>query len=135
MKLSDLFTRPTATEAQPMYLELPDGSISTEYYLEVISTESDAFRRAETTAKRKALEVSQLDGDDELADAQFEVEIQMLSSVVVGWNLDEIFSKEGVIQLLRESHGNKERLSRFSCNRSNFFQKKQDSSSTGSKNK
>lgn len=135
MKLADLFTRQTANETRNMPLELPDGSVSTDFYLEVLSTESDAFRRAETKAKRRAVEAAAIKNEDASADFQAEVEIEMLAAMVVGWNLDEEFTLEGVKELLRESNGNKERLSRFTATRSHWFEVKQESSSTGSKQK
>lgn len=135
MKLADLFTRQTANETRTMPLELPDGSVSTDFHLEVVSTESDLFRRAETKAKRRAVEAAAIESDDESADFQSEVEIEMLAAMVVGWNLEDEFSFENVKELLRESPGNKERLSRFTATRSHWFEKKQKSSSTGSKQK
>lgn len=135
MKLADLFTRQTANETRNMPLELPDGSVSSEFHLEVVSTESDLFRRAETKAKRRAVEAAAIKDEDASLDFQTEVEIEMLASMVVGWNLEDEFSHEGVKDLLRESTGNKERLSRFAATRSHWFEKKQKSSSTGSKQK
>lgn len=135
MKLTDLFTRETASETRKMYVVLPSGEISKEFYLEVVSSESTEFRRAEATAKRQAVEYAGIKDEDELSDKQHEVECNMLARCVKGWNLDTKFNHDNVVSLLANSDGNKDRLSRFICNRSHWFAVKPSSSSTGSKSK
>ena len=133
MKLADLYTRPTANTSRKMYVELPDGTSSDEYYLEVLNVESDAFRIAETNAKRKAVEYARLEDEDEISEKQRALEADMLASLVVGWNFEDKFSKGAVIELLTESAGNRDKLARFSATRSHWFSVKPKSSSGGSK--
>lgn len=123
-----------------MNLMLPDGSLS-EDYLMVLSTYSSAYKQEENKLLREAaLKRKELadSGKTLSEDEQWEYKqssnLRLLSSLVTGWSFKEQeFSKQNLIDWLKEAPTVQDQLDFFSQNHKAWFAAKLRSSSDGTK--
>lgn len=113
-ELSDFFTREKANEGIEVPLYLPDGGES-EHKLTIRGVDSDAFRQAETEAKRRALELA-ADGK-EPEDGR----LALLAPLVAAWTFDEPCTPDNVRRLLKEAPQIADAVDRIAVRRSLFF--------------
>lgn len=132
--MEQFFTREKANEGVDLPLYLPNGELS-EYNITVRGIDSDAFREAETTAKRKAIDVAQIKNPDERALAVKTVQIECIASLVAGWNLPTEYTHNNVVKLLTEAPQIADMVNRFAAQRAAFFVKKSSSSAHGQSGK
>ncbi|EBC1279452.1 hypothetical protein G6T08_004685 [Salmonella enterica] len=85
MKISDFATRQRANQGEKMYLSLPDGT-RTEEYLIVRGVDSDAYNQARSEASRR---VFSLKDDDNPSPVVEENRLNLVTSLVAGWSLEE----------------------------------------------
>lgn len=116
MSIQNFFTRQDHNEARKLTLIDSD---KTEFYLEIIGTESDTFFHHKKQVEKDYL-LQALTGSP-WTDQEFEV--KTICGLVVGWNFPEDFTKENVELLLREAPHIRDKINRLSCS-SEFFSKK-----------
>ena len=121
--MKEFYTRQVANEGVKLPLYLPDGKAS-EHWITVRGIDSDHFRTAESVAKRKAVEIAQLQTDQERAEAVREAELLCISALVAGWSFEEPCDEDNVVNLLREAPQIADMINRFSARRAEFFTKK-----------
>lgn len=130
--MQEFFTRQTANEGVELPLYLPDGSISEEK-LTVRGVDSDAFREAEAHAKRKAVELAQIEDPRERARMVRETELACIAALVANWTFDQPCSRENVVNFLREAPQIADAVNRFAARRAEFYTKKSTNSANGPK--
>lgn len=130
--MQEFFTRQKANEGVKLPLYLPDGTPS-EHWIKVRGIDSDHFRKAEASAKRKAIEFAQIDDVEERANKVRETELECIAALVAGWSFDMECTKENVVNFLREAPQIADMVNRYAARRAEFFSKKSDSSATGQK--
>lgn len=125
MKPSDFYTRAVASEGQKMFLKNPDGTTSSEFYLVVRSTDCNEYRIARDIATRAAMDMAKID-DQQVRIAELNNHsLNILTSLVAGWNLEGEFTPAAAREFLNESPLNADLVDVFSAKRANFFAKKQ----------
>jgi len=129
--MKEFYTRETANEGVTLPLYHPDGTKSEHSFL-VGGVDSDAFRSAETKAKRKAIELAQIDDEDERVSAIAEVELTCIAALVISWSFPQECTAENKINFLREAPQIADAVNRFAAKRAAFFAKKSNSSANGS---
>lgn len=132
--MQEFFTRQTANEGVQLPLYRPDGTLS-EHWLQVRGVDSDHFRRAEAKAKRKAVELAQIEDEQKRAEAVRETELECIAALVAGWSFEQEASPINVVNFLREAPQIADMVNRFAARRAEFFSKKSASSATGQKSK
>lgn len=120
MIMKDFYTRESANEGVKLPLFTPEGK-ETEHYLVIRGVDSDAFRLAESEAKRSSIKIIGVEDEGERNNLVYEGKIEMLSSLICGWSFEEKVSKENIKTLLREAPQIADRIDRFACDRTLFF--------------
>lgn len=130
--MKEFFTRERANEGVELPLTLPEGG-ATEHWLRIRSIDSDAFRIAETEAKRRVLE-SALEKDLVKREEMIhDEELKCIGSLVCGWSFEQELTDAGVFDFLKEAPQIADAVNRFAAMRGTFYRKKSKSSTTGSK--
>lgn len=132
--MKEFFTRQIANEGVTLPLYHPDGTPS-EHWIKVRGVDSDHFRKAETKAKREAMNLAQLDNEQEKAEAIRETELDCIAALVAGWSFEPECTQNNVVNFLREAPQIADMINRFAVRRSEFFGKKPGSSANGSRQK
>lgn len=132
--MKEFYTRQTANEGVQLPLYYPDGTLS-EHWLKVRGVDSDHFRRAEAKAKRKAVEMAQIEDEQKRAEAVRETELECIAALVAGWSFPEQATTDNVVNFLREAPQIADMVNRFAARRAEFFGKKSTSSASGSSRK
>lgn len=133
--MQELFhTRKNANEGVELPLYLPNGEAS-EHTITVRGVDSDAFRKAEAAAKRKAVELAQIKSEQKRAEAVRETELECIAALVAKWTFEEPCTKANVVKFLREAPQIADMVNRFAARRAEFFAKKSLSSAVGQKAK
>jgi hypothetical protein len=101
----------------------------------VRGVDSDHFRRAEAKAKRKAVELAQIEDEQKRAEAVRETELECIAALVAGWSFEQEANLINVVNFLREAPQIADMVNRFAARRAEFFSKKSASSATGQKSK
>jgi len=120
--MEEFFTRQVANVGVKLPLYLPDGSKS-EHWLRVRGIDSDEFRRAETKGKRKAIEISQIDSDDEREKIIEQVEKEVVASLIAAWSFEQECTHDNVVKFLTEAPQIMSQVNKFAARRSEFFKK------------
>lgn len=132
--MKEFYTRKTANEGVQLPLYYPDGTMS-DHWIQVRGVDSDHFRRAEAKAKRKAVELAQIEDEQKRAEAVRETELEGIAALVAGWSFEQEATPENVVNFLREAPQIADMVNRYAARRTEFFRKKSDSSATGQKRK
>lgn len=120
VNFADFLTRDRANKGITVPLPLPDGKPSG-VTLNVLSTDSDAFQTARNAKLRQNVVILAMPEEDREA-AELEAEIDLLSSIVVGWTIpDRECTPENVKTLLREAPYIRNFLDRQAADKSAFF--------------
>ena len=128
--MKEFYTRQKANEGVELPLYHPDGTVS-EHWIKVRGVDSDNFREAEATAKRKAVELSQIEDVTARARKVRETELECIAALVAGWSFPEPCTPENVVTFLTEAPQIADMVNRFAARRADFFTKKSTSSATG----
>lgn len=128
--MEEFFTRSSANEGIKLPLYHPDGTKS-EHWLRVRGVDSDEFRRAEATAKRKAMELAQIKDPDERAEAVRETELECIAALVAEWSFEQELTHIQLVTFLREAPQIADMVNRFAVQRAQYYSKKSTSSATG----
>jgi hypothetical protein len=128
--MKEFFTRDRANEGIKVPLYHPDGSAS-EHWLIVRGIDSDEFRKAETQAKRNAIDVAQIKDEDERAERIRETELVCIASLIADWSFDEKCNQVNVVKLLREAPQIADMVNRLAARRADFFSEKYSNSTDG----
>lgn len=132
--MKEFYTREKANEGIELPLFLPDGTLS-EHWLIVRGVDSDKFRQAESTAKRKAIEFAQIEGMQERADAVRTAELECIAALIADWSFPQECTADNVVTFLREAPQIADEVNRFAARRIAYFRKKSETSVPGTKAK
>jgi len=132
MSMQDFYTRGVANEGKKVPLYRPDGTKSDEYFI-ILGIDSDVFRSAETAGKRKMMEASSIEDPDKRAERVDEIEREVVASLVQDWSFDEECTREKVAEFFKEAPQLQKMVNTLAAQRSYFFGKESNPSSTGSK--
>jgi hypothetical protein len=129
-EINAFFTREKANKGLPMPLKFPDGTDSGKT-LHVLGVDSDTFRAASARKSRRLLEVSaeleskkDANTTERLEEEMEKANVELLASVVTGWDLDTPFTPENVRKLLTESRTVMQQVDLFAGDRASFFGKR-----------
>lgn len=128
--LNQFFTRQIANEGIELPLSLPDGT-ATEHKIRIRGFDSDAFQAENNRQKRKLFEAAASKDKSAIAalNAQ-EGRIELLSSLVISWTFKTECTPANVQKLLREAPQIADAIDRLAADRSIFFVKRSDSSTS-----
>jgi hypothetical protein len=118
--MEEFFTRDIANEGKRVDLVHPDGSASI-HWIQIRGMDSDAFRTAETKAKRTAVEVAQIDDDDKRAAAIAETELRVIAALIAGWSFEKKCTQSAVVRFLEEAPQIADMVNRYAARRAFFF--------------
>lgn len=128
--MQEFYTRQIANEGVKLPLWYPDGTIS-EHSFQVRGIDSDAFRQAEAKAKRKAIELAQIEDLQARAEAVREVELECIAALIASWTFEIECTLTNVVNFLREAPQIADMVNRFAAKRAEYFGKKSVSSASG----
>lgn len=114
------FTREKANNGVVVPLYLPDGTKS-EHSLTIRGIDSDFFRQAEADARRKAMDITQLEDTLEKTKAIQEAKLQLIAALVIGWTFPEEATPLAVVNFLREAPQIANAVDQVASKRSLFF--------------
>lgn len=129
MKPSDFFTRAKANEGERMPLSLPDGTPTDEWLL-VRGIDSDEFRMATDEFRRELLALASLKDEKERAEKSEAARLKLNAAFVIGWSFEVEFTRDALLEFLRESPYITAEVDRFASDRRRFFGKRSTSSPT-----
>lgn len=121
-KLSHFFTRSKANAGATFILRDPDTNEPSGVELQVVGFESDSFLKAVTEKNRDGARIEALEGEEKEG-AEVEANLVLAAALVTGWNYDEPFDRNEVIELLRESPYIRRDLEQYASERKNFLGK------------
>ena len=124
MSLDKFFTRDISNKGIELPLPLPNGMPSGDH-LVILGKWSDEFRTQEAEMKREAVQAASKYHDDKVkrAKAMREIELKVVSSLVVGWSFDVEFNQKNVQKLLFNAPQIMELVDKAVVNDSLFFGK------------
>ncbi|TMO66753.1 hypothetical protein [Pseudoalteromonas aurantia] len=114
------FTRDKANAGIKLPLYLPDGSES-EHYLMVKGIDSDAFRDAETLAKRNAMTFAAIEDEAQQKDAFADEKLTLIASLVGDWSFEQACTLDEVKNFLRQAPQICDQIDKVAAKRSLFF--------------
>jgi hypothetical protein len=125
----DLFhTRTKSGEGVSVPLMLPDGS-PTEHWVKVRGVDSDEYRRADSRARRRALDIAQEKDDAKREDMIEDTKLDVLSVLVADWSFDRPCTQADVKEFLREAPQVADLVDKTAYKRALFFGKSSTPSS------
>lgn len=134
MSMDKFFTREKSNTGIVIKLPLPDGSPSGET-VTIAGKYSDLYRQKEAEYKREALKAfSQAESMEEKHQISEEIEIKLLSHLVLGWSFEDVeFNIKNVRTLLKEAPQIRELIDESVGNNALFFGKSSINSSSTAK--
>jgi hypothetical protein len=132
--MKEFHTRENSNNGIKVPLFLPDGK-ATKHHLMIRGIDSDAFRRAETQAKRKASTLGMIEDINKRAEEIREIEIECIASLILSWTFEEECTEANVVNFLREAPQIADLVNQLATKRSLFIAKKPTSSTSGRKQK
>ena len=121
--MDQFHTRTRANEGIKLPLSLPDGT-ETEHFLTIRGVDSDVFREAEAEAKRNAMQVAVLEGDDQRKEAIADEKLNLVAVLVMGWSFDQECTLENIKAFLREAPQIADQIDQIAARRTLFFGKR-----------
>lgn len=128
--MNEFHTRKVANEGVQVPLYRPDGTLS-DHWIKIRGIDSDYFRRSEAKAKRKAIELTLIDDEDERAEAVRDTELECIASLISAWSFPQVLTIAEAVKFLREAPQIADMINRFAARRAEFFVKKLKSSVNG----
>ncbi len=86
--MEQFYTRQKANDGVKLPLFNLDGTRS-EHWILCRGVDSDEYRKAESAAKRKAIDIASIDDDDERAQAVRDTELEAISALVADWSFEK----------------------------------------------
>lgn len=126
---SDFFTRERANHGVRVMLPGPDRQ-PTDQWLHILHTDSDAYRAGVSLTMQKIAELAAERDEAKRKAKQADLEFEAIAALVSDWSFDAPFSREGVIELLREAPYIKDLIDRKAADNALFFGKGSASSSS-----
>jgi len=121
MSMERYNTRSRAEIPRRMYLVDPVTFESTEDYLDVISSLSDSFAEARDEALSVVADSLHNSDKEERKKISKECQLSIQASLVVGWSFDKEFTKENVVDFLRNSRSVLNSVINLADDRKSFF--------------
>ncbi|MGI9277482.1 MAG: hypothetical protein ACR2PT_21870 [Endozoicomonas sp.] len=121
-EMDNFFTRQKANEGIKLPLVTPDGE-TTEHFIMIRGIDSDAFREAETEARRSALQVAAIEDEVARNEAITAEKLTLMTSLVLDWSFDQTCSPDYIRNFLREAPQIADQIDQLAAKRSLFFAK------------
>ena len=131
---SDFFTRGSANKGVKLPLYYPDGTISKDH-LTILGIDSDVFRSADASARRKAIDIAMIKDEAERDEALYQAKIVLISVLVSEWSFPEPCNAENVAEFLIEAPQLVDQIDEVAASRVEFVKKKQRRSTSTPKQK
>ena len=129
--MGQFHTRTKANEGVKLPLVTPDGG-ATDHYLMVMGIDSDAFRAAESLAKRAIIGAG---ADADIQEIAKEAALDVVASLVSGWSFDDELTTDNIKGFLRDAPQIANEIDRIAGDRALFFALKSKASKTTRKKK
>lgn len=115
----DFYTVDRAEQGIKVPLRLPSGG-ATDYWLHCRGIDAPSYREVMIPLVReiKALEASK---EADAATKAEDLNLRLVAAFVIGWNLPDEFTEEGVLELLRKTPRLRVEVDTSCAVRSNFF--------------
>lgn len=127
--MDQFHTRAKSSEGVNVPLMLPDGS-PTEHWVKVRGVDSDEYRRADSRARRRAIDIAQEKDEAKREDMIEDTKLDVLSVLVADWSFDRPCTPEEVKAFLREAPQIADLVDKTAYKRALFFVKSSTPSST-----
>lgn len=127
--MDQFFTRAKSNEGVSVPLLLPDGS-PTEHWIKVRGIDSDEYRRADSRARRRAIDIAQEKDEGTREDMIEDTKLDVLSVLVADWSFPKPCTPEEVKAFLREAPHIADLVDKTAYKRALFFVKSSTPSST-----
>ena len=116
--LSDFHSRSKANAGKKLFLTLPDGTVTEEWFL-VVNCDSDVMAKAHAQSREDAVKNRM----EPVPDPDFvsKSELKRNSAAVIDWSFPEPFSTEAVSAFLKEAPQIGEQIDRLIYDRQAFF--------------
>ena len=126
-QLDQFFTRKRANEGMELALSLPDGT-PTEHKITIYGVDSDAFRKAQSDAHRRMLDIAARQ-DKVAAEEMVKTEkCNLIASLIKSWTFDIPLTLEAASNLLAEAPQIADQIDQLASSRRAFFKKGSPSS-------
>ena len=122
MKSSDLFTRPVANDGRRVKIPAPDGKETGEW-LHIHHVDCDAFRQKRADVFAAAAVMGSNATEAERAKRHADALLELTASTVSAWSLEDEFSQEAMVELLRNAPYLADWLDRKASDAATFFGK------------
>jgi hypothetical protein len=126
--MEDFFTRDVANEGIKLPLYTPTGE-KTEHFLHIRGVDSDAFREADSKAKRAFFRISSLPQEEQDEALNHET-MKLLSCLVISWSFDKECTQENVIEFLKTAPQIADSINQIAVKRKIFFAQRSSSSTS-----
>ena len=126
--MDQFHTRAKSSEGVNVPLMLPDGS-PTEHWVKVRGVDSDEYRRADSRARRRAIDIAQEKDEAKREDMIEDTKLDVLSVLVADWSFDRPCTPEEVKAFLREAPQIADLVDKTAYKRALFFAKSSTPSS------
>lgn len=128
-QMDQFHTRTKSGEGVSVPLMLPDGS-PTEHWVKVRGVDSDEYRRADSRARRRAIDIAQEKDEAKREDMIEDTKLDVLAVLVADWSFDKPCTSEEVKAFLREAPQVADLVDKTAYKRALFFAKSSTPSST-----
>lgn len=118
--MQEFFTRKAANEGKKVPLYLPNGEKS-DHWLIVRGVDSDEFKLAESKAKRNAINLAQIEDENERIEAVRTTELESIAALIANWSFNQKCTPDNVVKFLREAPQIADMVNRYAANRKGFF--------------
>ena len=129
--MGQFHTREKANEGVKLPLVTPDGN-ETDHYLMVRGIDSDAFRAAESLAKRAIITAG---ADADIQEIAKEAALDVVTSLVSAWSFDDELTTDNIKGFLRDAPQITNEIDRIAGDRALFFALKSKASKVTRKKK
>lgn len=127
MSMTDFFTRENAEAGIEVPLFRPGEDSPSGQWIRIRGVDSDQFRDAEASSRRKLRELAG-DPKADLTQAYRDGLIDVMSSLVISWSFDEECTPQNVKKFLREAPQIADNINQLATRRKLFFKNGSNSS-------
>lgn len=126
--MEQFFTHSKASAGVRLPLTDPLGR-PTDHWIHIIGTDSDEFRIKDSAAKRRAVEISAIEDDEERALATMAMTRDLIAHLVKSWSFDKPCTHENVVAFFKEAPQIQRSVDVAGSSRSLFYKVESGSSS------
>jgi hypothetical protein len=121
MSMAQFRTRERANQPARVFLIDPATGNTTEDWLDIRSSLSDAFRQAKDRCMQDAAELTAEQDETRRREGVAEIKRRMYVALLAGWSFDEPFSEDAAYEFLREAPQVEDVITAVADSRERFF--------------